>query len=385
MLNLTDKKNCCGCSSCAQACPRHCIKMKEDVEGFLYPHIEQAVCIDCGKCNRVCPVENAANVDVAASAPGAYVAYAKDDVTRESSSSGGVFSVLAEAVLDKGGVVFGCAFDDVYMAHHIAVKSKEELAALRGSKYLQSRIEKTYTEAERYLKGGRAVLFSGTACQIAGLKCFLGKNYENLLTVDVLCHGVPSPLVWARYLEERKQLQGAAVSHISFRDKRQGWHRFSLQIQFADHTECRELHGSDPYMKLFLSDICLRPSCYACRFKVMDRPSDITIGDAWGVERHSPEMDDDRGTSVVLTHTDKGNAWWNRVCGAFMAKKVPLDTALPPNADSRKSVAPHKNRSRFFDRLGKEASTEELLKLTKKSPAARIKGRLRAWARKLFR
>ena len=242
MIEIIDKKNCCGCSACAQICPRKCILMQEDDEGFLYPKVDKKSCIDCHLCERVCPVLNQSKPKKPLKV---YASINKDENIRLCSSSGGIFTALAEKVIAEGGVVFGARFDDKWEVVHDYVETKEDLSKFRGSKYVQSRIENCYKEAEVFLKAGRIVLFSGTPCQIAGLILFLKKSYNNLLTVDFVCHGVPSPGVWRRYLKEEIARQcdrkntvlprpisekDTRVTGISFRDKALGWKKFSFAL-----------------------------------------------------------------------------------------------------------------------------------------------------------
>lgn len=385
MPHMKNKQDCCGCAACVQVCPNSCITMRQDREGFWYPETDYVRCINCGLCQRVCPMAGGSYTQKALlPADGCvWIAYCTDEMIRENSSSGGVFSVLAEAILDAGGVVFGCAFDEDFSVHHIAITSKEEIAQLRGSKYVQSRIENTYTEAEEYLRQGRYVLYTGTACQIAGLKAYLRKDYDTLLTTDVLCHGVPSPAVWKHYLQELQNQKHTKISGISFRDKRNGWRKYSLRIRFENGIDQVKPTGDDPYMKLFLSNICLRPSCYHCHFKGTERLSDLTIGDAWGIDHHSPEMDDNRGASTVWLHTAKGSRFWNTVSSRFCVKSIPLDVAIPPNADARKSVSPHKNRTVFFKMLGDGAEINESLVLIRPTFWERCKKRIPGWVKKI--
>lgn len=303
MISINEKKKCCGCNACVQKCPKQCIVMREDVEGFLYPVVDQSECVGCGLCEKACPILNAKAEHQEVTA---YAAFANDDNIRMKSSSGGLFTLFARQILSDNGIVFGAAFDQNFMVHHIAIETEEELIKLQGSKYLQSRIENTYQEAERYLKFGRKVLYTGMACQIAGLKKFLGKEYELLYTVDVLCHGVPSPKVWRRYLDYQEKCHGGAVTRTFFRQKDFGWKTYALKLQFNNLSAYEQIFSRDLFMQMFLSNICLRPSCHACKFKGLDRPSDITIGDSWGIENYMPEMDDDKGTSVVLVHSLNG-------------------------------------------------------------------------------
>lgn len=208
MISVIEKNNCCGCSACEQKCPKKCITMMEDEEGFFYPHVNKVKCIECGLCEKVCPVINVGENEQKITA---YAAYVNDKNVRMKSSSGGMFTLFAQKILNENGVVFGAAFDQNFMVHHIYIESEENLSKQQGSKYLQSRIENTYRETEQYLNSGRKVLFTGTACQIAGLKQFLMKEYDNLYTVDVLCHGVPSSKLWKHYLEYQEECYGSSV------------------------------------------------------------------------------------------------------------------------------------------------------------------------------
>lgn len=234
MIQILDKEKCVGCHACYSCCPLQCIAMEEDSEGFRYPQVDRDVCINCKKCEEVCPViqkpvlHDFSEISIAA--------YSKDEQIRNSSSSGGVFSVLAQIVLKHGGVVFGAAFDSNFQVHHIMVDSIDGLEKLRGSKYVQSRIENTFKEAKKILKSGRKVYFSGTPCQIDGFKNYLGREYDNLITQDIICHGVPAPLVWGRYLDSVREGLNSEVKHVTFRDKALGWRKYSVKIEGANGT-----------------------------------------------------------------------------------------------------------------------------------------------------
>ena len=369
-IRLTKKADCCGCGACAQSCPKNYISMEPDSEGFLYPKVDETQCVNCGLCEKVCPIllkQKPDSIKVAA-----YAAYTSNSELREKSSSGGIFSLLAQEILNRGGTVAGAAFDADFSVRHILVETDAELDRLRGSKYVQSRMEDTYVQIRDLLKQGRPVLFTGVACQIAGLKAFLGREYENLYTVDVLCHGVPSPKVWAHYRREQAQIHGTTLEEVSFRDKRKGWRHYSMALNFAEGVEYCRPGAEDTYLRVFLRDLCLRPSCHSCRFKDFPRLSDLTIGDAWGIERHMPDLDDDHGTSVVLVNSEKGMGLWNAVADNAVSRQGELDVLLPKSADSRKSVKPHPNRSRFFAALNRGDSMEQLCKLTRKSPYRRL-------------
>lgn len=342
---MTQPSQCCGCTACQMICPARCITMQPDPEGFLYPEIDSERCLRCHRCQAVCPIQNP---PVSGEKTQTWVGYARSDAIRSQSSSGGIFTLAAKAVLNRGGVVFGAAFDGSFGVHHICVESVADLGKLRGSKYVQSDLEDTFVQAKGYLQNGRWVLFTGTACQIAGLKRYLGKACEQLLTIDVLCHGVPSPRIWKLYLEDQERRNHAKTTSVHFRDKRLGWKMFSMKILFENGREYAVPFSQDPFMEMFLSNIDLRPSCHDCRFKAFPRASDMTIGDCWGIERQIPEMDDDRGTSVILVHTPRGQALLQTILPAMALKKAELDSVLPPWADSRRPVDAHPNRKRFW-------------------------------------
>lgn len=341
--------DCCGCHACASVCPKQCIHMEEDKEGFLYPIVDDTLCVQCELCKSVCPVLNSVIPEMG-ELPEAMAAIHMDDAVRNVSSSGGVFTALVQTVLARGGVVFGAAWEDNFRrVRHIAVSSVEELSALQGSKYLQSTIGTSYIQVRELLEQGREVLFSGTPCQVEGLYSFLGKKYENLILVDIVCHGVPSPMVWQKYVSWQEETFGASVSGMFFRDKKTGWKRFSTAMSFDNGKRRIERKERNHFMQAFLENACLRPSCYNCRFKKCNRVSDLTLADFWGIEDVCPDMDDDRGTSLVLVHTSKGEKMLKttpvKLCG------VSLDAALKGNSAAVLSVPMHPKRKEFLDSL----------------------------------
>lgn len=307
MIDIKDKKLCCGCNACVQRCPKQCISVQEDEEGFLYPIVDLSICIDCGLCEKVCPVLNQGSernpIEV-------FAAVNKDDSIRMQSSSGGIFTALAEQIIQEKGVVFGARFDEKWEVKHDYTETIEGLKAFRGSKYVQSRIGDTYSKAEFFLKAGRKVMFTGTPCQIAGLRLFLRKEYENLLSVDIICHGVPSPMIWRKYLEDKIKQQGMDyIQSISFRGKGTGWKNYSFNIKYKkgySESSFSEYASQNIFMKGFLADLYLRPSCYACPTKKLKSGSDITLGDFWGIQLIKPELDDDKGLTAIIINTKKG-------------------------------------------------------------------------------
>lgn len=375
MIEINKKSECCGCGACVQSCPKKCINICEDFEGFLYPKVSKQFCIECGLCEAACPVVNDKNSN--SGFLKTYVAFAKDLDIRMNSSSGGLFSILANNILNSGGMVFGAAFNREMMACHIGISDKNELNKLQGSKYVQSYTGNCYHDAKKALDSGKYVLFSGTACQISGLKRYLKIDYEKLITVDILCHGVPSPKVWRKYLNEQENLYDAKASNVNFRKKSHGWKAFSIYISFDNGTHYEQIYTDDRYMTFFLRNLSLRPSCYKCHFKDLDRESDITIGDCWGIEKYMPQMDDDNGTSVVLIHSDKGLAFFKHISEELELCMAETERALPQTSDSRKSVAMHYNRDRFFKALNKGKSTTYLLKYTEDTLDRKLKSMIK--------
>lgn len=363
MISITNSKECCGCSACAQICPKQCISLKEDKEGFLYPAVDNSSCIDCGLCERVCPVINQNEPQK----PVVTLAAANsDESVRLASSSGGIFTLLAERTIDNGGVVFGAAFDENWDVKHICIDSKSELPKLRGSKYVQSIIGSCYKEAKAYLSAGKEVLFSGTPCQIAGLKKFLRKDYMNLKTMDVVCHGTPSPLVWRKYLDEVSSLYNIAqITDIQFRDKTEGWKNFSLSIKYKDKEGAektfRETLNENVFMSCFLSNLCLRPSCYACPARDGKSGSDITLADLWGTENICPELDDDKGVSLVLLRNK------DFTLPGFEKKEIEYSKAVMYNPSIESDVALPDKRDRFFRLLHSDGIHKATVKYTTRS------------------
>ena len=349
MIEIREKKHCCGCGACVQKCPVHCIEMNEDREGFLYPQGNKEKCMNCGCCENVCPVINKSTS--AEKLKECYVCYAYDNMVRINSSSGGAFSLLATEILEDGGIVYGAAFDSDYMVHHIRIDHINQLSAVQKSKYLQSRTGDTFIKTKNDLTNGRRVLYSGTTCQIEGLKKYLGQEYNNLITVDLLCHGTPSPMVWKQYLNSLNYKRLRRIIDVDFRNKDLGWKNYSLKISYDSDEYFAVSHNKDTYMNLFLSNVILRPSCYECQFKNINRISDITLGDAWGIKKIAPEMDDNKGTSLLLVHTEKGMEYTDRLRAKMHVETIELNRILPPEEASRVSVKKHPKREEFFKKL----------------------------------
>ncbi len=360
MISL-NKKDCCGCESCAQVCPQKCIEMVADKEGFKYPVIDKSKCVDCHLCEKSCPslkeMNNATVED--SSKTDCYVARNNSD-ERQNSSSGGIFVLLAKRILSEGGAVFGAAFDSQWRVQHIECTDVSMLNKLMKSKYTQSTNNNSFQKAREYLKEGRKVLYVGTACQIAGLKAFLGKEYDNLYTADILCHGVPSPKVWELYVKELIAEYGSEISDINFRDKSIGWHNYSFKVAFENGSVFCQEHDKNAYMNLFTHDSILRPSCHFCKFKGFPRYSDITLGDAWGIEKKKPEMDDDKGTSVIICNNERGRCLLEEIEDGLEMQQGELDFFLPKTAHSRVPVPIAKERRICFIYLNHGADMAKL-------------------------
>jgi len=322
--------------------------MKDDFEGFWYPVVDYNKCINCGLCENVCPVIHKIQENTE---PRAYACINKNEIIRLESSSGGIFTLVAEHVIDNKGVVFGASFDKGFTVVHSYVESKEDLEKFRGSKYVQSKIGDAYKQAEQFLRDGRQVLFSGTPCQVAGLKSFLQREYDNLLCIDVVCHGVPSPKVWERYISYHENRAGASVKRIAFRRKDNGWKRYSISLSFNNDTEYIETFDGDLYMRAFLKNVCLRPSCYACNFKTLHRQSDITLADFWGIQNLLPKMDDDKGTSLVFINSVRGESVFKKIKDKILCEEVDINKAVEYNLSAIKSVEKNPKRDKFFKEL----------------------------------
>lgn len=363
MITISDKLDCCGCSACAQRCPKQCITMTEDEEGFLYPKVDISKCIDCHLCEKVCPV---INQDGPRTPLNVYAAKNQNDQIRLDSSSGGIFTILAEQVINTGGVVFGACWDEEWNVKHDYAECLDNLSKFRSSKYLQSIIGDNYFKAEQFLKAGRTVLFTGTPCQIAGLKHFLRKDYDKLLAVEVICHSVPSPGIWQQYLEERLQTlkwSKSDIKHISFRNKKTGWKGYSFIIENKNGNVFSELGSKNAFMRGFLADLYTRPSCQACPAKQLKSGSDITLGDFWGIGSLMPEIDDDKGVSAIIINTEKGRKALHSVNDL-----IPLSWAdiCVNNPALVKSSKVSENKERFF--LKDELSFEKKIHILCKRP-----------------
>ena len=347
MIKIEDKSKCCGCYSCINVCPKNAINMVEDEKGFKYPEIDESKCINCNLCEKACPILNKVKQD---NSPKAYAAYNKDEKIRLESSSGGIFTLISNYILENNGVIFGAAFDNDFLVKHIEINNKKDLYKLRTSKYLQSAIGDTYTKVKEYLNKDITVLFTGTPCQVEGLKTYLKKDYDNLYTQDIICHGVPSPKVWKKYLEYRNKQDLNKPVRIKFRQKDDGWNLFALLLQY-NNSAYKINHKDDLFMQAFLRDAILRDSCYACNFKKINRNSDITLADFWGIDNVIENMNDNKGTSLVIVNSDKGKILFDNIKNNTVFKEVNFEESIKYNTSMYKSVKMPKKRDEFFANL----------------------------------
>ena len=347
MIQIDFEKNCCGCHACYNICPKNAIAMVEDEKGFKYPRTDIEKCINCGLCEKVCPVLKNNEIN---NQPKVFACINKNDKIRKESSSGGMFSLIAENILQYNGVVFGAMLNDKFEVVHSYVENINDLYKFRGSKYVQSIIGDCYKKSKEILENGRYVLFTGTPCQIEGLKSYLQKDYDKLYTQDIICHGVPSPKVWKKYIDFRKSIDRKKINKIEFRNKDAGWKNYNIKFNYKENSYIKEAK-KDVYIQSFLNNLCLRDSCYNCKFKKENRNSDITLADFWGIQNVLPKMDDDRGTSLVIVNSRKGEELFESVKENIKYIEVNFNEAIRYNKSMISSVKLPKNRELFFNNL----------------------------------
>ena len=330
-INILEKNKCCGCTACYSICPTQAIKMELDTEGFRYPIIDESKCIKCGKCVSVCP---GLRENIQKESEHCYAAKVREDDIRKNSSSGGVFSKLATFVEEHDGVIYGAAFNENFEVIHQRAENEKEWCKFKKSKYVQSDLNDTFLKVKQDLEQKRYVLFTGTPCQVAGLKAYLEKcNTELLITCDIVCHGVPSPGIWKEYIGYIENVYQKEVSQIDFRNKEiGGWHNSSLAF-FAKNNEMifAKKHNENMFSKLFFSHYIMRTSCYQCQYSNYKRLGDITLGDYWGIEKVYPEFDDNKGVSLVLINSEKGYRIWKEVCQNVNYIEVTKEECQQPN------------------------------------------------------
>lgn len=349
-INQVSHDKCTGCGACYNKCPVNAIEMVQGTEGFFFPKVNENKCIHCGKCLYCCPVHTPAYANT--EKPDCYAVMGNDEL-RKKSSSGGVFSMLADWVLEQGGVVCGAAYtDDYYAVEHVIVDSKEKLHKLRGSKYVQSSTGLIYQQVKAYLDRSVPVLFTGTPCQVAAINSFLGKPYAHLYTLDLVCHGVPSPAVYEKFIKEQEKQHGSKAIRVSFRDKSVVAWDHSIRIDFENGEDYKRKRNECSYLKSFLNLLTVRKSCGKCPFAKLPRQGDMTIADFWDIHRFNPKFDDRKGTSLVLPNNPKGSLMLEEIRKrATLCSKAPLEHAIKYNAQLKYSSLLNPRRDRFYDLL----------------------------------
>lgn len=322
--------------------------MEEDKEGFLYPSVDENKCVDCGACECACPILNVKKKQPFQQK--AYIVQSRDESVLRESTAGGAFTAIAKYVLQNDGVVFGVELNKNLVAQHIYINKIADISRFRNSKYVQSSVGGTLRKVESFLKQGKPVCFSGTPCQIEGLKRYLKKDYENLITVDVVCRAVPSPMIFRKYVELQEQVMADEIKTVCFRDKYYGY-KYSTMNVITDRNHGNYHQGveSDPWLRAFFSNICDRPSCHNCRFRNQYRVSDFTIWDCFHVGRFSKELDNDKGATRVLVHTEKGREIFENIREDFLYIEVSPEEAVAGAKEMQESVKPDEHRQAFFE------------------------------------
>ena len=350
-------KRCVGCRSCEQSCPKHCISFLEDKEGFWYPNVDENCCVACGKCLKTCPAEN---TGIHRSNPQSVWAWRnKNDTDIMRSASGGAADSAAKAILQMGGVVYGAAYDEQLAVSHIEVIDDEGRKKIQSSKYVQSDLKDNYSKVKRRLSEGKAVLFTGTPCQISGLYAFLGGDQPNLYTVDLICHGVPSPKFFKKYLEYQSKQMAGRVIYYNFRSKdKRGWGtQYLLKTKTSSRTKSLAL---DRYGKHFMDGDCYRESCYQCPYANTSRAGDLTVGDFCGIAKSHPKFDSPKGVSSVFVNTEKGRKLFEKMKPFAEVEQATLEEAMVKQGNLvRPSIRP-KERENFYKNIDGERFINDL-------------------------
>lgn len=357
-INITSKEDCCGCTACANSCPKGAITMQGDSEGFLYPVIDKNKCTECGICKKVCPVLN--KIKNEGTNKEGYIFQYRDKEVRRESTSGGFFTAIAEYVIKYNGSVYGVSLDENFVAKHERVTKVEDLWKFRNSKYVQSNPNKTFKQVKEDLNNKLIVLYSGTACQIEGLKNYLQKDYSNLITVDVICRSVPSPLLWKKYIDEKNKNKD--VERVYFREKIYGYKYSNLCVHGKNKIMYNNGIDTDPYLRAFFSNIATRLSCYSCKFKEQFHKADFTIWDCFNVDDYDKKFDDDIGTTRVLVNTEKGVEIFENLSKEHNTKEIDIDKLVNNFHQMFNSTRYNSKRENFFKELNSKESNEVLNK-----------------------
>lgn len=381
MISIVNKEDCCGCGACYNICPKNSIEMKSDEEGFLYPNINLDTCINCGICEKVCPIINIEDETINQSQRGMIIASKRIDVLKQS-TSGGAFTAIAKYILKQGGYVYGVEMTSEFNVHHIEIENVNDIEKFRNSKYVQSDTELVYKRVEQRLKSGEQVCFSGTPCQIEGLRHYLGKEYENLLLVDVVCRAVPSPGVWRKYINYLQKKNGK-IQEVRFRDKGLGYQFSTMKIQMKDGRTIRNGIESDPWLRMFFSGMIIRPSCTQCKFRRRYRKSDITIWDCFNVSDISSKFDEKSGATRMLIHSPKGERVFDSIKGEYIFEEINPATLVSGLTELSKSPKAHPKKEIFFNDFQNLEMNELINKYFPNSFNVKIKKQMRLFLNRI--
>lgn len=339
-IKLFENKNeCCGCTACMNICPQRAIKMEKDEEGFLYPVVDKEKCIECGLCKKVCAFQKGYNVENRLEEVGVYATKNKSDEVRMHSASGGMFYAIAKYVLNKNGVVYGVVFDDWIHAIHVRTDSMDGIKKMMGSKYSQSELGEIYKEVKKDLKNEKLVLFTGTPCQVAGLNKFLQNiDKTNLILVDLVCHGTPSPYLFQDYIKFIEKNKKKKIIGYYHRSKKIAWQQHTENIVYEDGKEDYTSRLSQTWKRLFGTTLFFRPSCYSCKYTNTKRTGDITIGDFWGIEKYNKEFTDNKGVSLTLVNTIKGQKVFDEISKDLIINNRKIEEAIVKNPQLKQPI-----------------------------------------------
>lgn len=387
MINITDKSKCCGCCACGDICAHNAITFQTDIEGFWYPEVDRGKCVDCGLCEKACPELNISSLkknDYEKPVRTIAAIHKKMNV-RWDSTSGGAFSALAETMYEQGGYVSGAIYNEDFSVRNYISGNPDDLVKLRSSKYLQSKAEGLYREIRELLRKGEKVLACGTPCQMAALRSFLRKDYENLVIVDFICRGVNSPKVYRKYLDSLERKFGGKVVYVKAKNKELGWRNLTRKVVFDNGKSYYGVHMEDDFRRGYHTNVFCRPSCYSCQYKGFPRMADITIADYWGIERVDKNLDNNIGTSMILLNSRKGEAYFEQFKDKLEWKETAFESILPGNVALSKPIEPARiDRTSFFEDLDKgtfDEVTEKYFPLRKRhlSFKSRLKSALKPY------
>lgn len=375
MIKLSNKSDCCGCTACISVCQHNAVTMEKDEEGFLYPHFNQTKCINCGLCEKVCPIIHYKSTSKAGN-PKIYATINRNPQQYMQSSSGGIFILLCEYVLSKNGIICGAIYDKEFNVKHSFAKTLEECRAFQGSKYVQSDIRGIYPQIKSLLKSGTFVLFSGTPCQVAGLKLYLHKNYENLYTTDLICHGVPSPRIFQDYLKFIKGERNIAAINMKSKSKQKGT---AIRVDFTDGKYICQTLKTDLWNKLYFGHLIIRPSCHDCPFTHYNRTGDITIGDAWGIHKYYPNFHPNQMVSLTLINSSKGQLLFNNIQNQLDSIGINKEESRQPQLEYPTKVSPI--RDSFWKDYLQNGWKYILIKYLNYTIVSRIKEKIKLYIR----